>query len=831
MNRIVIVLLAACLSALATLCYAYEPDTHQKITDDAANASVLVSDSLNGTPAITTTILDDLGIDTYAGSDQYPDSQAGQTVDGVDGPDITAPPSGNAQDLLKAGAAIEDRDASDRSFCHFFDPVPGHTQALNIGSLTASFDDPDWATGVSGTSTCTLGTLPLWGAEQQKYSLDNAKTYYLNALTAPKKTDRVQAFGDLFLSIGHVLHLLQDMAQPQHVRNDMHCDNPACLLIGFYDPSRYEKFVYSHYDATPPVASTTSFTTRLNFWTGGIGGKEGLADFTNRNFISEGTMDVFTNPGGPHKYAQPQNDNNSSSWTLDQLYAQWSESVPSQLASICNPTSICTVKFFESSGPDIVNPWAVSESVFNRDLTALNGHQSYALNRWTFVQAEQLLLPMAKNYSTDLINYFFRGRLGVRLDPATGNYIVTNLSNFAMSNGTLSVYYDDAQGNRTLLPVTLPNGQSPNPVSLLANCNNGCGDSITVTVSSPSPAQPVPAVPGLYMFVFNGTIGSEAGIAAKLFGPGPYIGESIATNSSNMVSEYTRDGSQIANNIVLTSGSANVPRYLAIYGKSIYTSPVPPSGSGGIVMSYPYLNGQYAAGVPLFTSGNVVQSGVTVNLQLEQGLATNSTDVFVPVTSSGATPPWELLVFDRNNNALAPIHEQFNTTTLSANDQSICKSGQQLQDDGTYDQVTLLQDFNGATIKTLMEVPYTGNAVVICGSSKDRHYVLVQTFDSSGVVQSSTLSVYDAVEDPGNGVATFTLNTLLPAVQITADEGNVYIGYNNGAGVAGFTILKRTVVTNVNGGFVSESYQLVSNVSDASATGGAALDMKNVLNH
>jgi hypothetical protein len=48
----------------------------------------------------------------------------------------------------------------------------------------------------------------------------------------------------MFQSIGHVIHHLQDMAQPQHVRNDVHCDRGICktLFPHVYAPSQYEKY-------------------------------------------------------------------------------------------------------------------------------------------------------------------------------------------------------------------------------------------------------------------------------------------------------------------------------------------------------------------------------------------------------------------------------------------------------------------------------------------------------------------------------------------------------------------------------------------------------------
>jgi hypothetical protein len=66
-------------------------------------------------------------------------------------------------------------------------------------------------------------------------------------LTSPTADERKGFFGKTFQTLGQVIHHTQDMAQPQHVRNDAHRDAIfPCLipggLFGFYSPSLYEKY-------------------------------------------------------------------------------------------------------------------------------------------------------------------------------------------------------------------------------------------------------------------------------------------------------------------------------------------------------------------------------------------------------------------------------------------------------------------------------------------------------------------------------------------------------------------------------------------------------------
>jgi len=44
--------------------------------------------------------------------------------------------------------------------------------------------------------------------------------HFYNGLTKPDATTQSQELGAMFRSLGQVIHLLQDTAQPQHARND-----------------------------------------------------------------------------------------------------------------------------------------------------------------------------------------------------------------------------------------------------------------------------------------------------------------------------------------------------------------------------------------------------------------------------------------------------------------------------------------------------------------------------------------------------------------------------------------------------------------------------------
>jgi hypothetical protein len=268
--------LAALLSA-SMLVLAYKEETHQKISEKAAYSSVL---SQIGK-------LNDLGL-LYAIDDAnqkypYPDGKKPITILG----------------LIQYGALFE--DSGSRAINHFFNPI--NWQALTVANPASSGgiieilgndNSPAWALedlrDISGND-----------AGEQKFSYKDARQYFYDALTKPDKADRDENWGLTFQTLGQVIHHLQDMAQPQHVRNDAHLDQPDMNVGGvqlnpLYNPSSYELWTFKHppaaslFSAYAPVYSpdeTGNFTTPRQFWTTtvfGTGGN-GIAEYTNRGFF------------------------------------------------------------------------------------------------------------------------------------------------------------------------------------------------------------------------------------------------------------------------------------------------------------------------------------------------------------------------------------------------------------------------------------------------------------------------------------------------------------------------------------------------------------------
>ena len=256
--------------------YAYEPISHEQLSESAAKQSRLATDP---------SALGDLGLKPYA--------DVGQTFATSTGKPLSI------EELIKFGARFEDNFT--RPANHFYNPLTGQ----GVSGFTPS---PDWAINGDGDLSTT------------KFSFKAAREYMFNALTDSSENFRLKQFGLMFQSLGQVIHHIQDMAQPQHVRDDKHCDFLfPCLipgsLFGLHNPSHFEKWTLENISIGPllgtlPVYATVygvtdvqTFNSPKKFWytvppgpSSPLSGK-GIAEFTNRNFVSAGTN--FDKPQQP----------------------------------------------------------------------------------------------------------------------------------------------------------------------------------------------------------------------------------------------------------------------------------------------------------------------------------------------------------------------------------------------------------------------------------------------------------------------------------------------------------------------------------------------------
>jgi hypothetical protein len=452
-----------------SIVHAYEPTTHANLTTLAAQRSVIATDE---------SLMDDLGL--------FP---------------IAAQQSAAVSDMANGAIREDDKLPFPRSLNHFFDPqfgnFTGRALSLCCGIANGS-KSPDWA--LEDNSQIFPDPLP------QSYSYRDGQQYLYNALTSSSPADRSQNFALLFRTLGQVVHHIQDMAQPQHVRNEPH--NPA----NGPDATLYERYTdrwfgtgklqqLSQLVDSQPFAIPKLPTARNYFYTpGGVASYVGMAEFTALNFVSmftglrvtPGTLAISAHPEFPYPNAISANGVPKES-EFRQVQIQTS---PGSTPFTTGMRVIVGDVYDGSTSPGLVfedRPLAVTSTLSAALEQVPNGRRVFKTNEYIYLSNYDILLPRAVAFSTGLINHFLRGRVDFYRNPAGSGWVIRNKSGSGNTlSGAFSVYYEMADQVRLPLSGASWSGMNLTP-----------GSTANVTFAEP------PAGTTMLTLVFTGRIGTD----------------------------------------------------------------------------------------------------------------------------------------------------------------------------------------------------------------------------------------------------------------------------------------------------------------------------------
>ncbi|HSQ80582.1 MAG TPA: hypothetical protein VLU54_05495, partial [Casimicrobiaceae bacterium] len=389
--------------------------------------------------------------------------------DGLDLPGVALRPNG----WLLMGAIREDDNPEEanpkddpyhsggvfhREFNHFFDPY--FDRPLTVPLLQTLYgSEPirrayDWALGTANalSDPSTRDTQSTWN----HFTLFDAREAMFRALTF-KQRDAFGGYADLppaataaeaesmrkaywataFRALGDILHLNQDMAQPQHTRNETHSDKWYLGLLRISHGSVFEKYlderarqvprkISSNQTVSPPQLPfdgypTPSFERYSDFWTSypgpdsGVFGK-GLADYSANGFFTP------ANNFGDGTYPNPP----SIAYVTENI------------AGLVTTRPDATTRFLRG---EVIDRYAgassnirlTTESIWNGRLTASGTPvRTYSLNRVNYDDMASLLVPRAVAYSAGLLEHFFRGEMEIN-PPDAGFYGIVDHAKFAPS--------------------------------------------------------------------------------------------------------------------------------------------------------------------------------------------------------------------------------------------------------------------------------------------------------------------------------------------------------------------------------------------------------------
>lgn len=428
---------------------------------------------------------------------------------------------------LHNGTGLRGRIADSRPLNHFYNPVKDEPLSVPFISPARA---PIWAIGFER-----------YGTGRNHFTVRDAREAMYRALTGKSRDDslppqntreeRTRYWATAFRALGDVIHLVQDMAQPQHTRDDRHAGENfegqgSRLLFNFYGhKSVYEaytearaaceKLVVSRLRARkePLVILTDSldysgyplpalenfrafFTTRNSDECDDVTARRGLADYSARSFYSAGT-NLDNSPqekhcGYPQILGHAQTTRSYRDWANAPLPD--GASVKMLLANI--PDSHGNME--EKDVP------ITTEGLFDQFLLERLKDPAYTLTRENYDAMARLLVPRAVAYSAALLDHFFRGQVEFEILPTC---VIRNPGAEKL-NGRFEFFYDD--GSKARRTVMNKDGR-PARWWLKIEGKDANGKIAEAHVGF-APADGFRPSDGRYLLVFDGTMGNEKNV-------------------------------------------------------------------------------------------------------------------------------------------------------------------------------------------------------------------------------------------------------------------------------------------------------------------------------
>lgn len=436
------------------------------------------------------------------------------------------------------------------------------------GEEVPSVDSLHWAWDNRGAVSTTRG--------DEHYGWIQARDHYTKWLTTLAPSERQWHAGETFYALGHVIHLVQDLAQPQHTRNDGHSQPQWYGVFHVGDNAFLEKFCSEHFDSIeelktlpgpPPIPVFAQLpktredgipiefrafwdTDQLFFPRGnrpdalpdqrnGYTGDLGLAEYSNAFFVTSDTM--FTDEPPLQIFRDLSGTSCTVSYRIEyqpQHIFRWPKLAELSGFSLV-PVLPSSLRYGlhrlgervppEGQWPSL-NVFRLNPAIpdycsisFSQVGSPYGINVNVGLTEKNLAAQAKALLPKAIAYSAGMLNYFFRGRLKMEFlypdTPGNPQIKITNLTtNESVGSGEAL-----GSGQFTLL--------REDPVTTIRSvvwewwgfANNGGPQPATLPFGQSFTA-PLPYnMPrdGKLILVFKGTIGNEKDIAiAAVVSPG-----------------------------------------------------------------------------------------------------------------------------------------------------------------------------------------------------------------------------------------------------------------------------------------------------------------------
>ena len=445
---------------------------------------------------------------------------------------------------LECGEGAEDGGSvvlgTARFFNHFHNPFWQSTdfigRSIKTDAQAGGLADSDfialYGTGISSLSWASdhlenSNVPPSASDSTSSYSWRAAREYFYRSLTESSPSDRDIYVARTFLSLGHIIHLIQDAGQPAHVRNDAHPLDALSgkIILGPFIRDRIEtwteeninifNYTLQPFDYSKLVDPGDYPTIEDFFDVDPIGAafdvnkSRGLAEYANHNFVSEDTVSQFS----PLAKVAP-----------------WHQFKYPEIGKTAHPFNI---GFFQSKkihflkriedpylGTSVPSPLFVVEEAMQDSASGLEWTEYSMIDGKGIIFKDHVdkLLPKAIQYSAGAIDFFFRGKFDIKITFEGGKidggkYFldIRNRSGEPLGPGKINIFSENSNHERVVVP-----GYEDYPVN--GPIPDG-GFIPTITFDLP---QGIDAKYG-FMLVYDGKLGNED--EGPLFQRGAVIGQ------------------------------------------------------------------------------------------------------------------------------------------------------------------------------------------------------------------------------------------------------------------------------------------------------------------
>ena len=396
--------------------------------------------------------------------------------------------------IIQRSIREDDRDkdyGGGRSLNHFNDPYyprPLDNDPSELFSPSLGLMSFHWAS----VSNCSGLSVPLVSSYTwNQWSWPKTRDHQLNGLTNQTLIQRNQELVLHYRSLGNVVHLLEDLTSPQHVRDEQHYEEPPDLWPANKNYSPFEHFglKYCKQLAFPTGMLDwrgAGFCKMQDFWDRGFyrqpssgsapspqplidsvnpslpGRKLGLTVFTNGNFIGDRhTYGELVAPRSQYCYPLPSLIQGTD-WTIltGNLPALLPQSSASWQYTIGGKQALVVVGTSGTQGRPVQHHGAVSflilPNIPNASHALIAHPETVSINNTAVLtDYHAALIPEAIKYVAGLLDCYFRGQFDVFPYYTNSDSLIhvkiTNRSGQAFTGGQFMIFGDapDISGKRT----------------------------------------------------------------------------------------------------------------------------------------------------------------------------------------------------------------------------------------------------------------------------------------------------------------------------------------------------------------------------------------------